>query len=133
MGIGALFAWFTGSLDRWVNPDTWKAILWAGAVIIVAGGLLYWHGDMKRQAAAVATAQCDAKYLAQRIAESTAAAQAAADTARAVANAADLARLKADGERDQAIARAIDLENTLAALKDNPIVWPRDIARELRK
>lgn len=131
--MGALLAWFTGSLGRWANPDTWKAILAAVAVILVMGGLLYWHGDTKKQATAAATAKCDAEKLAEKLAQSTAAANAAIASAKAATEAAETARLKADGERDQAIARALDLENTLSALKDNPIAWPRDVARELRK
>lgn len=132
-------SWFTG-LGRWLQPDTWIAFGYAAAVIAVMSGILLFRHDIRSdketavtQAKTLATAQCDQKWVAEQIAQSTAAANRAAAQSEATANAAENARADAEGERDAALARAADLAATLAATKDNPVVWPRDIARSLRK
>lgn len=133
LGLGAIGAWFSGSLGRWLNPDTWKAILSAVAVIVVFACLMSWHNDTKAQATAVAAAACDQKWMSQQIAANKKVDDDTAVRAQAQAEAADIARLNAQAERDQAIAQRVDLETQLQKLKDDPTVWPQDVARSMRK
>lgn len=136
LGLTAIWAAASGifgGLGRWLNPDAWKGMIWAVAVIVVVGGLTYWHSDTKSQATAVAAAACDQKWMQAQIAANKIEDDKKVASEKAQRTAAEAARSNAEADRDAAWAQSLALENQLSAMKDDPYVWPPAIVKELSK
>lgn len=126
-------ALIAGLFGRWLNPDALKGILIALAVIVVTSGLAYWHHDTKVQAVAAEKAACDLRWVNAQVAAAKAGAEKQAQTEHEQRLAAEAARDDIRAQRDNAAALATMLESQLDQIKDNPIAWPKDVARSLRK
>jgi hypothetical protein len=106
-----------------------KAIATVLVVLIVAITLAVFWG----KAESAGGAKRDASWL-QRINIGMASVyKARAEKAALSARAADVAREKMQEERDEAVARAASIAAELAKLKDDPVVFPKDLARSMNR
>lgn len=123
--MGVLIA----SIGRWLTFDALKAIGWAIIGTAVIGFAITLYRDIKTSGATQAILQCQ-----QAVAEgnSQAAAHLDAINARAL-QAASSERDKAKRYADEKEARIIALEDSLRSQSENPVCWPKDVARSLRK
>lgn len=124
-----MFASFFAAAGRWLTFDALKAIGWAIVGTAVLGFAIAIYNDIKTSGATTAILQCQ-----QAIAEGNEQAAVQVDALNAKAlQAASVERDKAKADADQKASRIIALETSLRAQTVNPICWPKDVARSLRK
>jgi len=127
-----LWGWglsFLAGARRWINPEAAKALaLVIVSVTAVAGGVLLYGAGTSGGAA-----KRDASWLTRLNAATAAVMKKRADRERDLRIAESVAREKAESDRDDAIARAAAIATELARLQDDPVVYPRRLAKEMRR
>lgn len=114
---------------RFINRNLAVAAAVAAAVALVLVGLWWLRHDAASDAEALATSRFKIEQgklrnralIAQRLQDNRAAAAAAQ------------ARAAAEIERDYARMRVLELEQQLKALGDDPVIYPRDLVRAMRR
>ena len=119
---------FAGA-KRWINPEFFKALGTAIAVLIVCLFLASMWGKAEQAGGA----KKDASWMQRINAGMAKAFQQRAEKAAVAARAAELERDKLQEERDQAVARAAAIAAELARLQGDPVVYPKALAREMRR
>lgn len=128
MGIGAIWALVSG-VSRFANKETIIAIAIAVAASIGVVGMGVGLHNLK----VTWTAARDGEWQ-SRIAEANKEADRRHErTVKASEEAAQFEREAAKRNLDDEVERAAALERTIATMKDDPVAFPRDIARELRR
>lgn len=125
MGILA----FLAGTKRWFNPEMAKALAIVGVAIcvLVGGALLHTSGQ------SAGSAKRDASWLQRLNAGMALAMKRRSEQDRAVRDAVAKSLQQVEAERDEAVARAAAIATELAALKDDPVVYPRQLAKEMSK
>jgi hypothetical protein len=114
---------------RWLNPEMAKAL---GTVLVVLT-LCIFAAVMWGKAESSGGAKRDASWM-QRFNDGLAKVyKKRAEQAVVSARAAEAERAKLQDERDQAVARAAAIAAELARLQGDPVVYPKALAREMRK
>lgn len=105
----------------------------AGLIIALAGGIWVWAEARELAAVHRAVIQRDAMW-AQKFAEASLAAEKDRDAQQTrIDQAAAVARAVAAGDVLAATSRVATLEASIVAMKDDPVVFPRALARSLRR
>lgn len=125
MGFLTIFA----GAKRWLNPEMAKAL---GTVFVVLT-LCIFAAVMWGKAETAGGAKRDASWMQRINAGMAKAFQQRAEKAAVAARAAELERDKLQEERDQAVARAAAIAAELARLQGDPVVYPKALAREMRR
>lgn len=114
---------------RWINPEFFKALGTALAVLIVCLFLASMWGKAEQSGGA----KKDASWM-QRINAGIAKAyKARAERAAVSARAAEIERDKMQEERDQAVERDAAIAAELARLQGDPVVFPKELARSMNR
>lgn len=128
MGLSLLAGLWAG-LRRWANPEAAKALgVVLVALIVLAGAVLLYGAGTSGGAA-----KRDASWLTRLNAATASVMTRRAQRERAMRQAESVAREQAESERDEAIARAAAIAAELAKLKDDPVVYPAKLAKEMRR
>lgn len=128
-GLAARWALARTAVGRFINRNLAVAAAVAAAVVLVLVGLWWLRHDAASDAEARATSRF--KIEAGKLNWRATYKQLMADR-RAMA-AADKARAEATMERDYTRMRVIELERQLQALGDDPVIYPHDLVRAMRK
>lgn len=120
---------FLAGAKRWFNPEMAKAFSAAVIVLIVVIFVVIMWG----KAETAGGAKRDASWLQRFNVGLAKVYKDRAERAAVSARAAEIERERMQEERDQAVARAAAIAAEMAKLKDDPIVFPRAVAREMRK
>ena len=120
---------FLAGARRWFNPEMAKAFSAAIAVLAVVVFVVVMWG----RAESAGGAKRDASWLTKINSGLASVYKGRAERAAMSARAAEIEREKMEQERDEAVARAAAIAAELAKLKDDPVVFPRAVAREMRK
>ena len=118
-----------GGAKRWLNGEALKALSFAiVAVSVLIGCCLLYHSGAAPATLAERLACVSGINTANVLnARMLTIKQAAADSAAAAQRDNALGALKVEADR------SATLERTIAELKDNPVAYPRDLARSLNK
>lgn len=119
----------TAAAGRYVNGNLVLAIAVTAAIVAVPLGIWWLRHDAASDAAAAATSHF--KIEQGKATWRATFKQLMAD--RRTMAAADKARATAFLERDYARMRVLELEQQLHALGDDPVIYPRDLVRTMRK
>lgn len=128
-GLAARWALARTAAGRFINANLAVAAAVAAAVVLVLVGLWWLRHDAASDAEAKATSRFrieqgqlrNKALIEQRLKDNRAAAAAAA------------ARAAAEIERDYARMRVLELEAALARQADDPVIYPQDLVRAMRK
>ena len=120
---------FLAGAKRWFNADTLKAlsIAIAAVVCLAAFVLLFKAGGAAKEASVNWKWLQQISELNRKRAERVAAIERNIAQATAIERDAALVQLQMEADR------AADLERQLAALKDNPVAFPKSLARSLNQ
>ncbi len=120
---------FLAGAKRWFSKDTFFAI---GLALVITAGIgfsIAIYRDIKKSAGLTERLRC-----VEAVADGNE--QAAEEIDRLNANmvaAAQRERDKAKAEAKQGVTRAVSLEQALNELKDDPVCYPKTLARSLRQ
>ena len=135
MGILTL-AWWAAKLTgirsgagRWLNAETAKAL----SIAIVATAVLLGCVMLFRAGGSGREAKVNWRWLQQITALNLKRAKKQAADNAAMAQATDAERARIAADHRLTIEHVAALERQLAAYKDNPVAYPRDLARSLNK
>lgn len=128
-GLAARWALARTAVGRFFNANLAVAAIVAAAVVAVLVGLWWLRHDAASDAEAKATSRFrieqgqlrNKALLEQRLKDNRAAVAAAQ------------ARAAAEIERDYARMRVLELEAALARQSDDPVIYPQDLVRAMRK
>lgn len=120
---------FLAGAKRWFNPEMAKAFSLVVVALICVMGLSLVFGAGQ----SAGSAKRDVSWLSKLNAANVLHARYQARLAARTADAAEEARLAAEKDRDEAIARSAAIAAELAKLTGDPIVYPRSLALEMRK
>lgn len=121
-------AMFAGA-KRWINPEFFKALGTAVAVLIVCLFLASMWGKAEQAGGA----KKDASWMQKINAGIAKVYKARAEKAQIAALAADQQREQLEAERDEAVARAAAIAAELARLQGDPVVFPKELARSMNR
>jgi hypothetical protein len=120
---------FLAGAKRWFNADMAKAIATVLVVLIVAVTLAVFWG----KAESAGGAKRDASWLSKINSGLASVYKARAQKASLSARAAEVEREKMEQERDEAVARSAAIAAELAKMKDDPVVFPKDLVRSMNR
>lgn len=120
---------FLAGARRWFNADMAKALATVAVVLIVAITLAVFWG----KAESAGGAKQDASWMQRINAGMAKVYKRRSEQAAVSARAAEVEREKMQEERDQAVARATAIAGELAKLKDDPVVFPKELVRSMNR
>lgn len=128
-GFDMGFLAFLAGAKRWFNPEMAKAVAIVGVAIcfLIGGALLHTSGQSS------GGAKRDASWLQRLNAATALAMKRRSEQDRAVRDAVAKSLQQVEAERDEAVKRAAAIATELASLKDDPVVYPRQLAKEMSK